>query len=79
MIVEWLEGEGWIVQYRRSGHYCGVSPDGQEKVFFSSTPSDPRAVKNIEAKIKRARRRYAERQSDRRRRRAQSMRRESKR
>jgi predicted RNA binding protein YcfA (HicA-like mRNA interferase family) len=37
--------QGWIVDYSNGGHLRYKSPDGKT-LFFSSTPSDTRALKN---------------------------------
>lgn len=44
--------QGWEIQLKRSGHYKWVSPAGKF-VVSSSTPSDPRAIKNIVRDLKR--------------------------
>lgn len=42
-----VRNHGWSVRQRRNNHYVMESPDG-EKVFCGGTPSDHRAIKNIE-------------------------------
>lgn len=42
-----VEEHGWWVEERRSGHLVIKGPDGQQ-VFCSATPSDHRAVRNIQ-------------------------------
>ncbi len=44
---------GWRIEVRGSGHLSWIPPRGRI-VFTSSTPSDPRTVKNFRAQLKRA-------------------------
>lgn len=52
MLIKEAECQGWIVTSTSKGHYKWVSPLGG--FFFSaSTPSDHRALKNIERDLAR--------------------------
>jgi hypothetical protein len=43
---------GWEVELKRGGHYAARGPR-RALCHFSSTPSDPRAVSNIKAQLRR--------------------------
>lgn len=47
------KAQGWTVHRRNNNHYLIEGPDGQ-KVFCGGTPSDHRAIKNIESDLSRA-------------------------
>ncbi len=44
---------GWRIEVRRSGHLAWIPPRGRV-LFTSSTPSDPRTLKNFIAQLRRA-------------------------
>ncbi|CAB4149311.1 hypothetical protein UFOVP529_89 [uncultured Caudovirales phage] len=46
------EGQGWVISLRANGHLVWLSPSGA-KVYTSATPSDHRAVKNIQRDLRR--------------------------
>lgn len=46
-----LRKQGWTVEVR--DHITWWPPNGRDPVFTGSTPSDWRAMRNIEAKLKR--------------------------
>jgi predicted RNA binding protein YcfA (HicA-like mRNA interferase family) len=48
-----LESEGWEIERRKAGHVRLTSPKGGV-VFTSSSPSDFRALRNVERDLKRA-------------------------
>ncbi len=48
-----IQDHGWSVRRRRNNHYLIEGPDG-EKVFCGGTPSDHRAIKNIERDLAKA-------------------------
>lgn len=48
-----LESEGWTIELKKSGHRKFTSPKGAV-VFTSSSPSDYRALRNVERDLKRA-------------------------
>lgn len=45
---------GWQILRSKNGHLIWLSPCGKFRVVTSSTPSDNRALKNIEADLRRA-------------------------
>jgi hypothetical protein len=45
------ENQGWRVTMTQKNHYKLVAPNGKV-VFTSSTPSDSRAIKNIERDLR---------------------------
>lgn len=48
------EAEGWRVRNTRNGHFQFLSPDKSvDPIVVSSTPSDYRAMKKIQAMFKR--------------------------
>lgn len=50
-LIKTAREQGWIVELTRGGHYKWVSPLG--KFFFSSqTPSDNRALANLERDLR---------------------------
>lgn len=49
-----VKDHGWRVRRRRNNHFLLLSPDGEEKVFCSGTPSDHRAVDNVKSDLARA-------------------------
>ena len=53
-LIETAKSQGWVVTQARNNHYIWLSPCGQHRVVSSSTPSDRRALKNIEADLRRA-------------------------
>jgi predicted RNA-binding Zn-ribbon protein involved in translation (DUF1610 family) len=56
-----MTGLGWIMDQTRSGHYKATwphAPAGEKIEFFASTPSDPRASKNIRARFERKMKQY---------------------
>jgi predicted RNA binding protein YcfA (HicA-like mRNA interferase family) len=53
-IRRYLEDHGWTcTQRRRGGHWRIAGPAGQ-LVVISASPSDPRALNNIRADLRRA-------------------------
>jgi predicted RNA binding protein YcfA (HicA-like mRNA interferase family) len=44
-LIKKAEAQGWIITHSRGGHLRFYAPDGH-LLFFSATPSDPRAIKN---------------------------------
>lgn len=52
-LLKRLEAEGWTVELKTSGHRKLTSPTGAV-VFTSSSPSDFRAIRNVERDLKRA-------------------------
>ena len=52
-LKQW-ESEGWNVEKRRGGHLMLLHPNAAKPVFCASTPSDWRAIYNIEAELRRA-------------------------
>lgn len=50
-LINLAVGQGWSVSINKSGHYKWVAPNGKI-VFSSSTPSDNRALKNLERDLK---------------------------
>jgi hypothetical protein len=44
-LAEKAIAQGWVVDYSKGGHLRYRAPNGQV-MFFSSTPSEPRALKN---------------------------------
>jgi predicted RNA binding protein YcfA (HicA-like mRNA interferase family) len=44
-LAEKAIAQGWAVDYTKGGHLRYKAPNGQI-MFFSSTPSEPRALKN---------------------------------
>ncbi|MBY0561538.1 type II toxin-antitoxin system HicA family toxin [Hyphomicrobium sp.] len=57
-IEEFAVARGWTVSRSKNNHLRFTHPE-RETVFGSSTPSDPRSILNIMAKLKRAERRAA--------------------
>ena len=51
LIVQ-LQKEGWTVEHSKGGHYKITSPRGGV-VFVGATPSDHRALRNVERYLKR--------------------------
>lgn len=45
---------GWTIEQRNGGHLTWTPPDGGPYIVSSFTPSDPRAVKNLRADLRRA-------------------------
>lgn len=45
---------GWTVEVTGSGHLKWKPPDGSPFVVSSRTPSDPRALQNLRAYLRRA-------------------------
>ncbi|MBB4931350.1 hypothetical protein F4561_002170 [Lipingzhangella halophila] len=44
----------WRIEVKGSGHLAWIPPCGRGTVFTSSTPSDPRTIKNVIAQLRRA-------------------------
>jgi uncharacterized Zn finger protein (UPF0148 family) len=60
-LIKEMITQGWDVTQTASGHNKGVwpyAPVGEQIEFFGSTPSDPRAIKNIKSRIKRKMKQY---------------------
>ena len=53
-IIHRAKAAGWRVEVAGSGHYQFKSPDGEGLVTVSRTPSDYRALLNIESDLRRA-------------------------
>jgi hypothetical protein len=53
MIIRQLEAQGWSVSHTASGHWKAMPPGGKGVIFLSSTPSDPRSLKNMKAQLRR--------------------------
>lgn len=51
-LIEQLKEDGWQVEHTKGGHYKLTSPRGGV-VFAGSTPSDHRAIRNVERYLKR--------------------------
>lgn len=51
--IEWATKRGWIATPTSGGHFALTHPDAPgEKVICAATPSDHRAIKNTQARIK---------------------------
>jgi hypothetical protein len=50
---EWQE-KGWRVEHSKGGHFKLLHPDAKTPVFCACTPSDYRAILNIESELRRA-------------------------
>jgi hypothetical protein len=50
-LLSLAEDQGWRVSRTNNGHYKLIAPNGKI-VFTSSTPSDNRAIKNIERDLR---------------------------
>lgn len=50
-LVSLAENQGWRVSMTHKNHYKLIAPNGKV-VFVSSTPSDNRAIKNIERDLR---------------------------
>ena len=51
ILIKQATAQGWTVTMSNGGHYKWVAPNG--KIFFSAqTPSDHRALKNIQRDLK---------------------------
>lgn len=48
-----LRAQGWEIRQARSGHYRAAPPDGGRAVTVPATPSDPRALLNCRADLRR--------------------------
>lgn len=51
-LVEW-QNQGWTVEHRKGGHLKMTHPLSPQVVFCGSTPSDWRAVMNVETRLHR--------------------------
>lgn len=51
-IAKAAKRQGWEIHGTRNSHNVWISPDGR-KVYTSATPSDPRAMKNFLAELRR--------------------------
>jgi predicted RNA binding protein YcfA (HicA-like mRNA interferase family) len=50
-LIKQAEQQGWSVTKTNNSHYCWKAPNG--KMFYSAgTPSDNRAIKNIESDLR---------------------------
>lgn len=45
--------EGWVSVHTKGGHLCLIHTNGA-RVYAASTPSDHRALRNLEADMRRA-------------------------
>jgi hypothetical protein len=52
-LVREARGAGWNVNVTPGGHLRFRAPEGGEPIFAASTPSDPRALANLRAHLKR--------------------------
>lgn len=60
-IIKDITAQGWTVTQTEGGHQKAIwphAPAGEQVEFFGSTPSDPRAVKNIKSRIDRKMKQY---------------------
>jgi len=48
-----LRKQGWRVGPTKGGHLYAVPPEGGQKVYFSFSPSDRRAIANARAFLRR--------------------------
>ena len=44
--------QGWRVELQRSGHYKLYPPDGRDLIVTGSTPSSPRALVKLVARMR---------------------------
>lgn len=53
VVVRSLVAQGWTVTMTRNGHYRATPPTGGMPIFFGSTPSDYRGLRNTKALLRR--------------------------
>lgn len=51
VLISLAIGQGWTVTQTKNNHYKWTAPNGKI-VFSSSTPSDSRAIKNLERDLR---------------------------
>lgn len=52
-LIKRLRAQGWRCEQNRRNHWRLTSPTGGTPVWTGSTPSDPRAHKNLIAELRR--------------------------
>ena len=52
-IIREAEKQGWRVEPTKKGHIRFYAPDGVNVVHAAGTPSDPRAIANLVAQLRR--------------------------
>lgn len=52
-LVEYAEARGWSCDFTKNGHIVMRHPKVPQKLYTSSTPSDPRSCLNHKALIRR--------------------------